>query len=214
MAVLLTAIEPTRKGRFALFADGEFLFSVDGETLARSGLREGDTRDGETLAQLRENSDLRAAKDKALTFLSLREYGSVELYNKLCRSFDEHTCAAAVAEMERLSLLDDAGYARRRAAGMANRHKSRQEIRAKLVALGLDRALIEDALEELEGSEAETIRPLLERQYRSRLLAGEREKVIAALRRRGFTGRDARAAVDRFLEEEGITSPEYEPDWD
>ena len=40
------------------------------------------------------------------------------------------------------------------------------------------------------------------------------EKTAAALRRRGFTGRDARAAVDRFLEEEGITSPEYEPDWD
>ena len=39
---LLTAIEPTRRGRFALCADGEFLFSVDGETLANSGLREGD----------------------------------------------------------------------------------------------------------------------------------------------------------------------------
>ena len=65
MAVLLTAIEPTRKGRFALFADGEFLFSVDGETLARIGLREGDTLDGETLAQLRENSAYRYAYDIA-----------------------------------------------------------------------------------------------------------------------------------------------------
>ncbi len=212
---LLTAIEPTRRGRFALFTDGEFLFSVDGETLANSGLREGDTLDDAAVALLRENSDLRRAKDKALGFLSLREYGSQELYTKLCRSFDEHTSAAAVAEMGRLSLLDDAGFARRRAEGMARRHKSRQEIRAKLSSLGLDRALIEEALEELGESETDTIRPLLERQYRARLAAGEREKVIAALRRRGFSGRDARQAVDRFVEEEGFpATPDREPDWE
>ena len=212
---LLTAIEPTRRGRFALFADGEFLFSVDGETLANSGLREGDALDDATIALLQKNSDLRRAKDKALGFLSLREYGSAELYSKLCRSFDERTSAAAVAEMGRLALLDDAGYARRRAEGLASRHKSRQEIRAKLSSLGLDRALIEEALEGLGESEIDTIRPLLERQYRARLAAGEREKVIAALCRRGFAGRDARQAVDRFVEEEGFPSfPDCRPDWD
>lgn len=39
-----------------------------------------------------------------------------ELYQKLCRSFDPHSAAAAVAKMQELNLLDDAGFARRRAA--------------------------------------------------------------------------------------------------
>lgn len=207
--MLLTAIETTRRGRCALFGDGEFLFSVDPETLAKSGLCEGDTLDEQTLARLREQSDLRAAKDRALLLLSGRDHGAQELYQKLCRSFDEHTAAAAVAEMQRLGLLDDAAFARRKAESLAARHKSRREIAAKLAALGLDRELIADALDALDTGEGEqaAIRPLLERQYRGKLAAGGREKVLAALARRGFRTRDAIAAVDRFLAEEGLDGP-------
>ena len=207
--MLLTAIETTRRGRCALFGDGEFLFSVDPETLAKSGLCEGDALDEQTLARLREQSDLRAAKDRALLLLSGRDHGAQELYQKLCRSFDGHTAAAAVAEMQRLGLLDDAAFARRKAESLAARHKSRREIAAKLAALGLDRELIADALDALDTGEGEqaAIRPLLERQYRGKLAAGGREKVLAALVRRGFRTRDAIAAVDRFLAEEGLDGP-------
>ncbi|HIV86956.1 MAG TPA: recombination regulator RecX [Candidatus Pygmaiobacter gallistercoris] len=200
--MLLTAVETTRRGRCALFGDGEFLFSVDPETFAKSGLAEGDTLEEETLARLREQSDLRAAKDRALLLLSGRDHGAQELFQKLCRSFDDHTAAAAVAEMQRLGLLDDAAFARRKAESLAAKHKSRREIAAKLASIGIDRPLIEQALSSIaQEDETETIRPLLERQYRSKLAAGGREKVLAALVRRGFRTRDAIAAVDRFLEE-------------
>ena len=200
--MLLTAVETTRRGRCALFGDGEFLFSVDPETFAKSGLAEGDTLEEETLARLREQSDLRAAKDRALLLLSGRDHGAQELFQKLCRSFDDHTAAAAVAEMQRLGLLDDAAFARRKAESLAAKHKSRREIAAKLASIGIDRPLIEQALSSIaREDETETIRPLLERQYRSKLAAGGREKVLAALVRRGFRTRDAIAAVDRFLEE-------------
>ena len=192
--MLLTAVETTRRGRCALFGDGEFLFSVDPETFAKSGLAEGDTLEEETLARLREQSDL--------LLLSGRDHGAQELFQKLCRSFDDHTAAAAVAEMQRLGLLDDAAFARRKAESLAAKHKSRREIAAKLASIGIDRPLIEQALSSIaQEDETETIRPLLERQYRSKLAAGGREKVLAALVRRGFRTRDAIAAVDRFLEE-------------
>lgn len=201
--MLLTAVETTRRGRCALFGDGEFLFSVDPETFAKSGLAEGDTLEEETLARLREQSDLRAAKDRALLLLSGRDHGAQELFQKLCRSFDDHTAAAAVAEMQRLGLLDDAAFARRKAESLAAKHKSRREIAAKLASIGIDRPLIEQALSSIaQEDETETIRPLLERQYRSKLAAGGREKVLAALVRRGFRTSDAIAAVDRFLAEE------------
>ncbi|MBC5581030.1 RecX family transcriptional regulator [Anaerofilum sp. BX8] len=195
----ITAVERTRRGRFSIFADGEFLFSVDAETLAKSGLAEGDELSEAEIEDLRGNSDTRRAKDKALTFLSLRAYGSAELYDKLCRSFDEHTAAAAVAEMTRLDLLDDAEFARRRAAYLHGQRKSLWEIRQKLLALGLDRGLVEDALAGLPQDEGGAIRGVIEKQYLSRLARGETEKVVAALARRGFSAREARAAVAEFL---------------
>lgn len=195
----ITAVERTRRGRFSIFADGEFLFSVDAETLAKSGLAEGDEVSEAEIADLRENSDTRRAKDKALTFLSLRAYGSAELYDKLCRSFDEHTAAAAVAEMARLGLLDDAAFARRRAVYLHGQRKSLWEIRQKLLALGLDRELVEDALAALPQDEGGAIRGVIEKQYLSKLARGETEKVVAALARRGFSAREARAAVAEFL---------------
>ena len=201
----LSKVTETKKGRMALFDDtGEFLFSVDAETYCKYGLCEGCELDAAALAGLQAASETRRAKDKALGYLSLRGYGSQELYEKLCLKFDGPSSAAAVAEMQRLSLLDDAAFAKRKAEFLASRHKSRREIAAKLASLGLDRELIADALDALDTGEGEqeAIRPLLERQYRSRLLSGGREKVLAALVRRGFSARDARAAVDRFLAEE------------
>ena len=54
----ITAVERTRRGRFSIFADGEFLFSVDAETLAKSGLAEGDEVSEAEIADLRPGEPL------------------------------------------------------------------------------------------------------------------------------------------------------------
>ena len=196
----ITDIRPTRKGRFSLFSGDEFLFSVDGETLAKSGVEIVTQLTGAQLEQLQAHSDTRKAKDKALQYLSLRTYGSSELYAKLCRSFDEPTAAAAMAEMDRLGLLDDEEFARRRAVYWQGQQKSLREIRAKLLALGLGRELVDRTMADLTPEdEATALRRLVEKQYRTRLARGEAEKVLAALARRGFSPRLARTVVREFL---------------
>ena len=73
----VTRISETKKGRFALFdEEDEFLFSVDGETLHKHGIREGCALDGAALAALRFDSDTRRAKDKALRLLAVRDHAS------------------------------------------------------------------------------------------------------------------------------------------
>ena len=95
----LSKVTETKKGRMALFDDtGEFLFSVDAETYCKYGLCEGCELDAAALAGLQAASETRRAKDKALGYLSLRGYGSQELYEKLCLKFDGPSSAAAVAE--------------------------------------------------------------------------------------------------------------------
>ena len=195
----VTDLNPTRRGRMSLFVGGEFQFSLDLETLAKSGLSVGDTLSQSALADLREQSDERRAKDKALNYLSLRAYGSAELLQKLCRVFDEDTAGAAVAEMARLGLLDDEAFARRRAAWWQQQGKSTRDIRTKLLALGLPRTLIDDALASLSGDADEAaLRRVIEKQYLAKLARGEREKVLAALARRGFSPRLARTVLAEY----------------
>lgn len=204
----VTDLNPTRRGRMSLFVNGEFQFSLDLETLAKSGLSVGDTLSQSALADLREQSDERRAKDKALNYLSLRAYGSAELSQKLCRVFDEDTAGAAVAEMARLGLLDDEAFARRRAAWWQQQGKSTRDIRAKLLALGLPRDLIDAALGSLAGDADEAaLRRVIEKQYLAKLARGEREKVLAALARRGFSPRLARAVLADYTQNEAGPDP-------
>ena len=134
----LSKVTETKKGRMALFDDtGEFLFSVDAETYCKYGLCEGCELDAAALAGLQAASETRRAKDKALGYLSLRGYGSQELYEKLCLKFDGPSSAAAVAEMQRLGLLDDTAFAKARARHLAGQNRSAREIERRLNLLGL-----------------------------------------------------------------------------
>ena len=53
----ITDISVTRKGRYALFVDGEFLFSAEEEALVRSGLSAGMETDNQALNAIRRESE-------------------------------------------------------------------------------------------------------------------------------------------------------------
>lgn len=201
----LTQIKETKKGRLALFLDGEFAFSLDEDTFAAAHLHEDDELEPWQVEQLRKQSDTRRALDKAMDYLSLRDHASGELYQKLCRKFDAHSAAYAVARAGELGLLDDAGFARRRAAELLRKRKSRREILNDLAAKGIDRDTAAEAVESLydeaeEGEDPEmaSVQALLERQYAAKLAAGKRDQVAAALARRGFSHAIIREALAAY----------------
>ena len=206
----ITAIKETKKGRLALFLDGEFAFSLDEETFAAADLHVEDELDAWQLEELRRKSDTRKAVDRALDILALRDHAAGELYQKLCRKFDPHSAAAAVAKAEELGLLNDESYARRRAAELLRKRKSRREIAADLNAKGIDRDTAAAVVDELVAAPAagEGYRPelpaavaLIEKSYARKLAEGKRPQVMAALARRGFPHGVIREAVDRFAGE-------------
>ena len=198
----LTQVKETKRGRYALFFDGEFAFSLDEDTFAMAGLHTGDELEEWQIHDLQTKSDTRKAVDKAMDLLALRDHAAGELYQKLCRSFDPHSAAAAVAKMQELNLLDDAGFARRRAAELLRKRKSRREILLDLTAKGIDRDTAAEAVEALyaeaddgEDPELANARALVERHYAAKLAAGKRDQVAAALARRGFSHSVIRAAL-------------------
>lgn len=199
----LTQIKETKRGRLALFLDGEFVFSLDEDTFATAHLHEGDELEPWQVEQLRKQSDTRRALDKAMDYLSLRDHAAGELYQKLCRKFDAHSAAWAVARAGELGLLNDEGFARRRAAELLRKRKSRREILQDLAAKGIDRDTAARAVEDLydtdetgEDPELTTARALVARQYAAKLAAGKRDQVAAALARRGFSHGVIRAVLD------------------
>ena len=212
METTITRISRTRKGRFALFCDAGFLFSVDEETFFTEHLAEGVRLDDGQLEELLGKSDARRARDKAFRYLAAREHASGELYQKLCRDFDEHTAAAAVAKMDELGLLNDGAFARRAAEWLLGKNKSRSEILRWMDGRGVDRDLARQTLDELFeerqalwpqglGPEGAAALRLVEKHYAAKLAAGKKHNVLAALARRGFSAGDARRAVELWLEE-------------
>ena len=145
----LTQIKETKKGRLALFFDGEFAFSLDENTFADAGLHQDDDLEEWKIEELRKKSETRRALDKAMDYLALRDHAAGELYQKLCRKFDAHSAAYAVARAGELGLLNDAGFARRRAAELLRKRKSRREILNDLSAKGIDRDTAADEPERL-----------------------------------------------------------------
>ena len=200
----LTQIKETKKGRMALFFDGEFAFSLDADTFAKADLHEEDLLEEWQIEDLRKQSDTRRALDKAMDYLSLRDHAAGELYQKLCRKFDEHSAAYAVARAGELGLLNDADFARRRAAELLRKRKSRRAILDDLHAKGIDRGAAAEAVEALfaqseedeeENPELVNARALVERHYAAKLAQGKWQQVAAALARRGFSHSVIRQAL-------------------
>ena len=62
----LTQIKETKKGRLALFLDGEFAFSLDEDTFAAAALHQDDELEDWQIEELRKKSETRRALDKAM----------------------------------------------------------------------------------------------------------------------------------------------------
>lgn len=199
----LTQIKETKKGRLALFLDGEFAFSLDEATFADANLHEDDELAPWRVEELRKQSDTRKALDKAMDILALRDHAAGELYQKLCRKFDPPSAAWAVARAQELGLLNDESFARRRAAELYRKRKSRREILNDLAAKDVDRevaARVVEALyaadEDAPDPELENARALVARQYARKLAEGKRDQVAAALARRGYSHAIIRQALE------------------
>ena len=212
----VTGIETTKKGRYALMVDGEFAFSLHRDTfLLCPWLQKGAEVSPERLETLRQEDELRSARERALDLLSAAEQTSGTLRQKLLRWYGEEAVEAAVLRMEELGLINDLDYGRRYAADAVNlRGWPRRRIAMELQKKGVPAEVIEEALADItEETEIETACRLLEGPYRGRLRdRKERDKVKAALQRRGFSYEVIRQAVSRAMEAlpEGGETPEPE----
>ena len=205
----VTGIETTKKGRYALMVDGEFAFSLHRDTfLLCPWLQKGAEVTPERLETLRQEDELRSARERALDLLSAAEQTSGTLRQKLLRWYGEEAVEAAVLRMEELGLVDDEAYARRLARDLlARKHYPRRRLAQELTGKGIDRALAEEAaaeaMEEAETDDGQQALELLRKKYYNRLYdENARRKTAAALARYGFGGDAVRRAMEAALSDQ------------
>ena len=208
----ITQLQETKKGRFSVFANGEFLFSVHKDTfLLRPELAVGRQVTAEQLEGVRLEDEALSCKEKALTLLEYSSHSAGRLAEKLRRHYPPETVEQVVQRLRELGLLDDLDYGRRLAADLLNlRGYSLGRVRQTLYQRRLDKETIDQVMGEL--SEIDQIAPivaLVNKKYLQKLREPRgREKVAAALQRRGYRYDEIREALSQVTE--GLFDEGYE----
>lgn len=202
--MILTDITETKKGRYALFCDNEFIFSIDEETFFKHSLYRGMELDESLLSSLKENSDLMTARSKALELLLYRTHSKKELYDKLCKRYDALTAQAVTEDIERMGYINDNEYAKECIEYLFKRKNL--SIRAAtnyLYERGISKDISESLLLEYEDSEVERIKAVIEKKYLNDLKKSSGyNKVFSALSRRGFSSGDIREVLKQTENDE------------
>ena len=150
------------------------------------------------------DAEYERARKRAMYLLGSRAYSTAALREKLLNNYSEDTVERVVEDMTRYGFLDDEDYARRLASSIIRSkkygiHRAKAEMRRK----GVPDELIEEALSEYSPEDmAESLTELVRKKYSDRIQdRSERQKVIAALARRGYGFGEIKAAIVAVLEE-------------
>lgn len=181
------------------------VYELDGTLLHEYGISVGTEADEETLRSLHDRSRYKRAYRRACHLLDERDYSYVMLYRKLMQTYqDKELCRKVVNELRESGFIDDRRYAEKLAEYLVERkHYGIFRAKQEMLKRGLDKALAEEFLEELEDAAEENIPEVLEKKY-GRLLTDPadfktREKVIAGMARLGYNYRSVKDAIEDYF---------------
>lgn len=194
----ISAIKPAVKtpGRFNIFVDGKYNFSLTQNQLLETGLRIGSEIDQTRLAQLKSESDFGKKYMRALELIMRRPRSEKELKDYARRKDWELEDYERVSQRLRAkNYLNDRNFVQFWLRARANsKPSSRRKLIAELCQKGIASAIIEDALTAEDApDEAQALRQIIEKK---RSKYDDRQKFIAYLARQGFRYDDIKQALD------------------
>ncbi len=146
----------------------------------------------------------RSARDYALSMLERSDRTEQELRRKLHeRGYIQEEIDEAIDFLKSYYYVNDAAYAGKYTRACSSR-KSIRQIRFELERKGVDRELIDAALEDTEVDEKAQIREfLLKKGYHSgeSMDAASCRKLVGTLSRKGFSYEAIRSVMSRMCEE-------------
>ena len=202
----ITEVRRRRRSLYLLVLDGQEGPTVDVHTFDKSAYRVGGAITEPQLAALLETSEYNRARDRALYLLGLRDYARKELTKKLLTEARPEIAERVVERLTEVGLLDDERYAERLAQSLSrSKQYPKRRVAQELQRRGVDRETAHSAAEEIDCEDYKQALALIEKKYYNKMNEREsRQKVMAALARRGFSYeaiRQAMSAYDEGFEE-------------
>lgn len=193
-----------RGKKIHLFIDDEYMLTTDIDFWASHFYKDGSEITEEQWQELVDSVNYKKAVDKCYNLLSRRDHSVYELKTKLLRTVDEKNAELALDRMLELGYLDDEKYARRVVDYLLNkRNMSSSFIKQELYKRGIDADIISSAMQEAHIDNVPSVIELIQGKYNNKLSAENgREKVVAALMRKGFSYSDIKEAFYRIENDE------------
>lgn len=199
------APQKRNKNRYNISDEDGFLTSLSVETVLRYHLKEGMQVSDELLEEMKREDTVKYAKEIGVAYVAYAPRTRRQLEQHLAKKgIDAQSIAQAVETLERYSYLDDAAYVREFVRSYGEKLGA-GAMRQKLMERGVERQIIEENMElSQEGQQAAALAlaQKLRRKYADQPEQKRRQKMFAALARRGFSYDDIRAVLGELGEEE------------
>ncbi|MBR6509292.1 MAG: RecX family transcriptional regulator [Clostridia bacterium] len=156
------------------------------------------------IKRLKFESDYVRAKSRALWYLDRSDYTEKAIFEKLIKAgFQKEASAKAIARLIEIGAVDDRRFAERYFEHLTEKNLSKREIVSKMLLKGVDLSLAKEMVQDSEcDDEQSKIIALLEGKYAYKLtLEGGKEKVFAALIRKGFSFSQVKTAMSKYFED-------------
>ena len=195
-----------RGSKIHLLLDDEYRITTDVNFWAENYIKDGTDITDEEWTILVDKINYRKAFNKCADFLSRRVHSVQELKEKLLRTVDEASADKAIERFEELGYLDDEKFARNYAEYLfKNKNYSDNHVKQELYKKGISRDIVSQIIDDSEIDSVENIITIINKKYYSKLNAENgKEKIIAALMRKGFSYGDIKSAFNRIENEEYV----------
>ena len=188
----ITKIAPcgAKSSFYKIFADGQYAVSLPAEVISRFDLKEGGEIDVYRIAELSKAALVRRARERLLYSLDRRLHSEKELRQKLVRDYPPDVIDLAVAELDRLGLINDEAFARAFAEQRLKvNKKGPYAVLQELYQKGVDHQTAKEVIDELfaEGDgQLEAARAVSSKYLKNIDTPQGKQRLYAALARRGF----------------------------
>ena len=198
----------SQKGRgtkIHLLIDGEYKITTDIEFWSVNSVADGTDLSEEEWEELVSAVNYRKAFNKCADYLSRRSHSEKELLDKLIKGgVDRDSAVKAIERFKELGYINDRDFAFEYTEYLLNSKRySLNRVKQELYYKGISKDIISEVIDGIETDQAQTVINIINKSYVRKLNEeGGREKVIAALMRRGFSYSDIKEAFNRLENDE------------
>lgn len=194
----ITKIHPAvkTKGRFNVFVDGKYSFSLTESQLIEEKLKLDQEINDSKLTELKGESEFGKKYTRALELVFRRPRSQKELFDYARRKgWDDDLRDRVIEKLQRSGYQDDTKFAQFwLRARMSGKPISKRKINAQLQQKGIDREIIDQVLQDYSADEEQAALQDLVAKKRSKYT--DQQKLMTYLARQGFSFDSIRSVLD------------------